>query len=82
MQVLDKIRRFEDDGYRPLRITPENADGTYNRCNDFITTEYMPESYAKFNGKEDFSEKDNTNKLCFLRKTGRTSGRERVCPVV
>lgn len=67
MMVLDKARRIEDDGYRPLRITPEYADGTYKRCRNFIADEYLVESYKPFNGKEAFASTNETNQLCFLR---------------
>ena len=71
MIVLDKAYRIENDGYRPLRVEPENADGTYNRCRSFINAEYMPESYQPFNGKEDFSAASDLNKLCYLRLIGK-----------
>ena len=71
MVVLDKAFRIENDGYRPLRVSPENTDGTYNRCRSFISAEYMPESYQVFNGSEDFSANSDLNKLCYLRLIGK-----------
>ena len=65
--VIDKARRFEEDGYKPLEAEPDFADGTYKRCRDFIETEYMPESLGQFDGKTAFSADDELNKLCFLR---------------
>lgn len=71
MVVMDKIYRIENDGYRPLRVEPENADGTYNRCRTFLSAEYIPESYRQFNGQEDFSAASEINKLCYLRMIGK-----------
>lgn len=71
MVVMDKVYRIENDGYRPLRVEPENADGTYNRCRAFLSAEYMPESYQQFNGQEDFSAASEINKLCYLRMIGK-----------
>ena len=71
MVVMDKLYRIENDGYRPLRVEPENADGTYNRCRSFLSSEYMPESYQQFNGSEDFSAASELNKLCYLRMIGK-----------
>ena len=71
MRVLDKARRIENDGYRPLRIKPDNEDGTYNQCLDLIKDEYLVESYNDFNPKTAFSENDAVNKLCFLRLIGK-----------
>ena len=67
MMVIDKARRIEDDGYRPLRITPEFADGTYKRCRNFIASEYIVESLDNIEKGEMFSSKEEINKLCYLR---------------
>lgn len=71
MRVLDKARRIEDDGYRPLRIHPDNPDGTYNQCRQLIKDEYLVESYNDFTPETAFSENDTVNKLCFLRMIGK-----------
>ena len=69
MTVLDKARRIEYDGYRPLRIEPEYPDGTYKRCRNFISEEYLPESSDQFCPDIAFNQQDSVNKLCFLRMT-------------
>ena len=66
MMVIDKARRFEEDGYKPLEVAPDFANGTYKRCCDFIENEYMPESLGQFDGRAAFSEDSELNKLCFL----------------
>ncbi len=71
MRVLDKARRIENDGYRPLRIQPDNEDGTYDQCINLINDEYLVESYNEFDAKTAFSEQDEVNKLCFLRLIGK-----------
>lgn len=71
MRVLDKARRIEDDGYRPLRILPDNEDGTYNQCRQLIKDEYLVEAYDNFDPHAAFSEQDEVNKLCFLRLIGK-----------
>lgn len=69
MMVIDKARRFEEDGYKPLEVAPDFADGTYKRCRNFIENEYMPESLGQFDGRSAFSEDSELNKLCFLHLT-------------
>lgn len=71
MTVLDKAFRIEDDGYRPLRVAPDFADGTYRRCRNFISTEYLVASFDNFNSKEAFSADNSLNKLCFLKLIGK-----------
>ena len=71
MMVLDKARRIEDDGYRPLRVEPDNADGTYDQCRQHINKEYLVESYDDFDPKTAFSADDEINKLCLLRLIGK-----------
>lgn len=71
MMVLDKARRIEDDGYRPLRIEPDNKDGTYDQCRQFIQKEYLVESYDTFNPETAFSADNEINKLSFLRLLGK-----------
>lgn len=73
MLVLDKARRIENDGYRPLRIEPDNIDGTYNQCRQHINKEYLVESYDDFNPQTAFSADNEVNKLCFLRMIGKIS---------
>lgn len=71
MMVLDKARRIEDDGYRPLRIEPDYPDGTYDQCRQHINREYLVESYDAFNPQTAFSADNDINKLCFLRLIGK-----------
>lgn len=71
MQVVDKIRRIEDDGYIPIGAEPEHTDGTYQWCREFLFKEYMPESLKDFDAKEAFNPEDETNKMCFLRMIGK-----------
>lgn len=71
MMVLDKARRIEDDGYRPLRIRPDYTDGTYSRCRDVIANEYLVESFDKFDPKTAFSAENEINKLAFMRMIGK-----------
>lgn len=71
MIVLDKARRIEDDGYRPLRIPPDNIDGTYNQCRSVIANEYRVESFAPFNPDTDFAANKEVNKVAFLRMIGK-----------
>ena len=71
MRVLDKARRMEDDGYRPLRILPDNENGTYDQCLQLIKDEYLVESYNDFDPQTAFSGKNDVNKLCFLRLIGK-----------
>lgn len=71
MTVLDKARRIEDEGYRPLRIGADNADGTYNQCRQLLHKDYLVESYDNFNPDKAFSADDVMNKLCFLRLIGK-----------
>ncbi len=70
MMVMDKIFRIEDNDYRALRIAPDNKDGTYNRCINFIMNNYMVESYDDFDAKKAFSIDDMTNKACYLKIIG------------
>lgn len=71
MIVIDKARRFEDDGYRPLRIEPDFSDNTYQQCRQFIQREYMVESYEPFDPTTAFSAEDEANKVAFLRLIGK-----------
>ncbi len=71
MMVVDKARRIEDDGYRPLRVRPDYADGTYHECRQIISREYMVESFLPFDPQTAFSARDNLNKLCYLRMLGK-----------
>ncbi len=73
MMVIDKARRFEDDGYRPLRIAPDFADGTYLQCRQFINREYLVESYNPFDSKTAFSAENEANKVAYLRMIGKLS---------
>ena len=70
MMVLDKIFRIEDNVYRSLRIKPDNADGTYNKCINFIKDNYLIESYDNFDAKNAFSENNFINKACYLKMIG------------
>lgn len=60
MQVLDKIRWLED-GYRALRIPPDNEDGTYNECRKLINADYMVRPFKAFDDEKEFSPKDADN---------------------
>lgn len=71
MMVIDKARRFEDDGYRPLRIAPDFEDGTYQQCRMFIKREYLVESYDYFDPKEAFSAENENNKVAYLKLIGK-----------
>ena len=71
MTVVDKARRIEDEGYRPLRIGADNADGTYNQCRQLLNKDYLVESYDGFNPDTAFSADNEINKLCFLRLIGK-----------
>lgn len=71
MMVLDKARRIEDDGYRPLRVKPDHADGTYKQCRNVIAEEYLVESFDHFDPKTAFAEENEVNKLAFLRLIGK-----------
>lgn len=71
MTVIDKARRFEDDGYRPLRIKPDFADGTYLQCRQFINREYLVESYDPFDSQTAFSAENEANKVAYLRLIGK-----------
>jgi hypothetical protein len=71
MTVLDKARRIEDDGYRPLRIQPDHQDGTYRQCCDVIANEYLVESSDPFDPQTAFSGENELNKLAFLRMIGK-----------
>jgi hypothetical protein len=71
MMVLDKARRIEDDGYRPLRIQPDNLDGTYQQCRNVISGEYMVESFEKFDSEKAFCADDERNRLAYLRMLGK-----------
>lgn len=71
MMVIDKARRIEDDGYRPLRVNPDYEDGTYQQCRHFINREYLVESYENFNALTAFSADNTINKLCFMRMIGK-----------
>ena len=70
MMVLDKVFRTEDNDYRALRVAPDNKDGTYNRCINFIMDNYMVESYDDFDAKKAFSTDDTINKACYLKIIG------------
>ena len=70
MMVMDKVFRTEDNDYRALRIAPDNKDGTYNRCINFIMDNYMIESYDDFDAKKAFATDDMTNKACYLKIIG------------
>ena len=70
MMVIDKIFRIEDNDYRPLRVVPDNADGTYEKCCNFITDGYLVESYQKFDPTTAFSADDEVNKMAFLKLIG------------
>jgi len=71
MMVVDKARRIEDDGYRPLRVSPDYKDGTYHECRQIIAREYMVESFLPYNPQTAFSAQDELNKLCYLRMLGK-----------
>lgn len=71
MTVVDKARRIEDEGYRPLRIGADNVDGTYNQCRQLLNKDYLVESYDGFNPDTAFSADNEINKLCFLRLIGK-----------
>lgn len=71
MMVLDKARRIEDDGYRPLRIRPDHEDGTYTQCLGVIANEYLVESFDKFDPQTAFSADNEMNKLAFMRMIGK-----------
>lgn len=71
MMVVDKARRIEDDGYRPLRINPDYSDGTYHQCRQIINNEYMVESFAPFVPQTAFNPDNEVNKLCYLRMLGK-----------
>ena len=71
MMVIDKARRFEDDGYRPLRIAPDYVDGTYQQCRQFIHREYLVESYTPFDPQTAFSAESDVNKVAYLRLIGK-----------
>lgn len=70
MMVIDKAFRIEDNDYRPLRVESDNADGTYDKCCNFITDGYLVESYQKFDPKTAFSSTDEVNKMAFLKLIG------------
>ena len=61
MMVLEKVRWLED-GYRALRIPPDNEDGTYKACHDLIKSCYMVRPHKIFDVEKEFDpkEKDNT----------------------
>ena len=70
MMVLDKAFRIEDNDYRPLRVEPDNEDGTYDKCCNFISEAYLVESYNGFNPTTAFSSNNYVNKVSFLKIIG------------
>lgn len=70
MMVLDKAFRIEDNDYRPLRVEPDNEDGTYEKCCNFINEAYMVESYKAFDPSTAFSPNNHVNKASFLKVIG------------
>ncbi len=71
MVVLDKIYRIEDD-YIAMEVEPDDKkNGTYKQCVDFITDNYMVESYRPFDAENAFSANNELNKMYFLKLIGK-----------
>lgn len=70
MMVLDKAFRIEDTDYRPLRIPPDNKNGTYDKCRSFIAENYLVTSYKPFYAEKSFSPDSIDNKKYFLKIIG------------
>ena len=75
MIVLDKIQRKINKNLKHRRRKEAKSDGTYNECNDFITNNYLVDSYEAFDPQTAFNPQHYSNgkpcnKMCFLKLVG------------